>query len=859
MSLLVPTLNAWGAAFVGFALPMLAQSSIVIVFLLALDLALRRKARATVRYAVCLLALVKLVLPPTLALPTGVAYWLAEQTIVKPFDQSFPASSPDVRFAPEAVTDNPSLSPTPVSLPKLPRTSLVEAPVSPALSWQADVLIVWLAVGAALAVWVFRRGRLVSRLIRKSIEAPEPLLELAEPCREQLRIRRSVPVRCSPDIGSPAIAGLWRPMILIPSCLAENLRESEMRSVLLHELAHVKRGDLWVNHAQILLQLVYWYNPLVWLANARIRRLREQAVDEMTLVELGGEAESYPETLLRVAKMEIRRIATPAGVVGIIGSGRALTVRISSILNRPLPTTATVGITGLLAVVLLGLMALPMACGRDKREAASAQGKSALAEPATTREEPPFVDSTGSSEEPATAANYAIHAQGNLRSIGEWPRFGYWTNEYSFTADVAGDKWRFRLVPLHPDYSTRRSKVIRGTSFDMTPDQILAYSDGTNFCWSSSFNAHWTKMMERGDVKVRQVKEFPMGGSGAIPYTAQREITGLFYAYASHLYLQKLGQPGFIDPLSEMRGEKPAALTDNIEPPTRWKLLPQAPGLPLFLLNMRNSNWVGARYRMSGNVISAARETKESIEPKAPHTNLVYEVTETKEVGGFLIPKESRLTSHNASAFLTISLQTAHRGNNLLTAPPPAQFTAYVNEMTVLSNQAAASARMIPPGPPLQVGQPAPSFEAKTTTGQIMRFPESYRGKVVLLEFWAVAHYVSVPSMFGRNADLAAAYAKLHRGGFEILAVDLAPLEPKGSDDDRQTTELRRRLNIPWPQVQDTKRWRGDAAVKYGVARIPYAFLLDGDTGMILAEGEALRGPALIPTVEKALASKQGK
>ena len=64
MNSIVPFVNRCGADFVGYAALMLAQSAVVILLLLGLDWALRRKVRATVRYALCLLALVKLVLPP---------------------------------------------------------------------------------------------------------------------------------------------------------------------------------------------------------------------------------------------------------------------------------------------------------------------------------------------------------------------------------------------------------------------------------------------------------------------------------------------------------------------------------------------------------------------------------------------------------------------------------------------------------------------------------------------------------------------------------------------------------------------------------------------------------------------------
>jgi hypothetical protein len=72
----VELLNSWGAVFTGFAGPMLVQSTVVTTVLLALIWVLKR-ARAVVRYALLMLILLKLILPPSLSFPTGAAYWLA--------------------------------------------------------------------------------------------------------------------------------------------------------------------------------------------------------------------------------------------------------------------------------------------------------------------------------------------------------------------------------------------------------------------------------------------------------------------------------------------------------------------------------------------------------------------------------------------------------------------------------------------------------------------------------------------------------------------------------------------------------------------------------------------------------------
>ncbi len=166
-------------------------------------------------------------------------------------------------------------------------------------------------------------------------------------------------------------------MILIPQNLASRLHGAELQAVLFHELAHVKRGDLWINLIQTLLQIVYFYNPLLWLANAIIRRIREQAVDETVLVAMGEAAPQYPDTLINVAKLAFaRRPALSLRLIGVVESKSALTSRIKHILNRPLPKTAKLGLLGLSVVLVIAAVLLPMA--RAAEESAGVDNRGPL-------------------------------------------------------------------------------------------------------------------------------------------------------------------------------------------------------------------------------------------------------------------------------------------------------------------------------------------------------------------------------------------------------------------------------------------------------------------------------------------------
>jgi len=114
-------------------------------------------------------------------------------------------------------------------------------------------------------------------------------------------LRRAPPTRLLPGDGSPCVVGLLRPVVYVPATFAARTRGDDRTSVLLHEYAHVLRRDPLCECATVLLQVVFWFHPAVWLVRRRLATLREQACDQRAVAALGGDVDCYRRALLRCA------------------------------------------------------------------------------------------------------------------------------------------------------------------------------------------------------------------------------------------------------------------------------------------------------------------------------------------------------------------------------------------------------------------------------------------------------------------------------------------------------------------------------------------------------------------------------
>jgi beta-lactamase regulating signal transducer with metallopeptidase domain len=205
------------------------------------------------------------------------------------------------------------------------------APAPPGFDWRRALTLAWGIVAAAVAGRVALGALALRRRLRRAAPPGDDVLALLDRCRADMGVRARVPALVTDAVAGPALFGFLRPRLLLPPGLLRELSAGELRFVLLHELAHVKRRDPLTNAALLAAGALHWFNPLARLAIARCRAERELACDEMVMDATAPAARAgYGRAVLRVAESLLplaaprRRAGGPAAVAAAAAAATAV-------------------------------------------------------------------------------------------------------------------------------------------------------------------------------------------------------------------------------------------------------------------------------------------------------------------------------------------------------------------------------------------------------------------------------------------------------------------------------------------------------------------------------------------------------
>jgi beta-lactamase regulating signal transducer with metallopeptidase domain/regulation of enolase protein 1 (concanavalin A-like superfamily) len=330
------------------------QIAALVVVVAAVTIVLKNKS-AHVRYLLWLIVLAKCLVPPFLTVPLAILPHarLAEPTA----DSQFRELVIDFEI------DNAPVVETPLSLP----STVVSAPqpivadTVPRLTSRQWLSIGWIAgVTVFILVAVTKALRTESWLRRQRKPLPVKLKREIEGLFSCFKIRTLPKVWLVRGIGQPFAWGVLRGSIYLPGDFIKTDNTEHRRSVLGHELSHILRFDAAVNLVQVAAQSIFWFHPLVWWANKRIRAEREKCCDEMAIACLGTKAKDYSAAIVNMLITE-HKSTRPVPSLAVAGPVKNIEERIKTMTRPGKKFHKRPSLIAATAVLLLALLSVPTA------------------------------------------------------------------------------------------------------------------------------------------------------------------------------------------------------------------------------------------------------------------------------------------------------------------------------------------------------------------------------------------------------------------------------------------------------------------------------------------------------------------
>ena len=305
--------------------------------------------------------LIKLVTPPIVAIPA--------LTVPSVAGSNIPASAgmvtnhivTDHDVRPGAILDKNFVSVD---------RSLNDLTASPStvvkLSAARLTLVVWMVVSAILlAVSAVRILRFHWLLLATARVHQELSRGLASSVSRQFGLRKAPNLL----VTSANITqfGWWmarRGIIVVSSRATQERDQADLRFIITHEMAHIKRRDHWFRCLEWLSLIAFWWNPIMWWARRELRDSEEMACDQLVLQTAKSEVNQYAHSLLNMAELLVPPAIRPPVLASAINSGGSLEKRLNVMMNGR-SWTAPVALRTVVVVMAMCIFPLGFVCAQD--------------------------------------------------------------------------------------------------------------------------------------------------------------------------------------------------------------------------------------------------------------------------------------------------------------------------------------------------------------------------------------------------------------------------------------------------------------------------------------------------------------
>ena len=613
---------------------------------------------------------------------------------------------------------------------------------------------------------------------------------------EQLRSdwNRRINVRLSNRVTVPMVWGLLRPVILLPVD-ANHWQTERLRAVLLHELAHLKRWDWTMQMVAQITCAVYWFNPLVWCVARWMRIEAEQACDDHVL-NAGYQSTDYAQHLLDITRNVKIAKATSLAAVAIARSSKIetrLRTVLAENLNRHPITKIAVGI-GLLVLICF---AIPM-------------GTMRLAQAVSTTEVTYQKSQEVSTSQPTSSESRSDESL-NTEQIDE-------------------------NVEICKQHLVEIGKAIQ------------AYHDenGDFPEWLSELHPRYLP-----DANLLLCPADKVGGKALFPPNIDPKMS-VSYGYGLH--------PGYRESTPKNR-----AMYGDVLPLVRCRHHMNKPFECLnlsfaFKVYPSSQVWEYTPEEMYGTPEEAIKALEKGLQQHADNerffhvyryvyralARLYIEVGREKDVDNLVNRFKSTMKPDNLQAHFDLGtmLKMANRDKEVLEVfeqlekrYPDNDYVldelARIHEELGNSELAGEYRRKADPMSEA-VGKIVSDFSATDLDGKPISL-QQYRGKVVLLDFWAVWYGPCI----GEMPNVKRVYDTYKDQGFDVIGVSL------DTDETRLRNYLKKN-NISWRQIFSGQKWKSPLAQQYHIQTIPAPWLIARDGTLISREAKGVKLERLV-------------
>ncbi len=229
--------------------------------------------------------------------------------------------------------------------------------------WHLLLFFVWSAGSVAFLFLYIRRLRRIHHLIQAAQTVTDsPILHWIAHLRRRFRVKRTIRIVTSNQFSVPFTLGTLRPVIYLPATLLGREKRPLLRTVLAHEMAHISRFDDIKLKLQEMIQVFYFFHPLVWICNKHLRQARESYCDQRVLQKKLVGPDQYARHLLEVIKLDSGYEQSVSPMPALGRYGQQIRRRLDNLKGEMhMKRHSMIMATGVL--LLLGFMLLPMSGG----------------------------------------------------------------------------------------------------------------------------------------------------------------------------------------------------------------------------------------------------------------------------------------------------------------------------------------------------------------------------------------------------------------------------------------------------------------------------------------------------------------